>query len=65
MRRSGWVLSDGAQGIVYIDAARSTGAFEIPVGSLIRVDGGDEMSVATVNPYCVDGYVHHWEIEVR
>jgi hypothetical protein len=62
---SGYVLSDGAKGVVFIDALASKGAFEVPVGSLMAIDDGDDMHVSKVTPYAgFFGKVHHWEIEV-
>ncbi len=70
MVRKGYVLSDGSKGLVYVDAANSTGAtdgeggFVAPVGSIVKI-GGEELSVVKVVP-CPGffGAVHHWEIEV-
>lgn len=59
-------LGDGAQGLVFIDGADSPGAFEVPVGSKLRIDGGEWMNVTRCATYRAFGkVVHHWEIEVR
>ena len=52
-------------GLLFVDAKNSEGAFEIPVGSLVSVDGADWASVRTVAAY-PDFYrnVHHWEVEL-
>jgi len=64
MARKGYVFSDGAKGLVYVDAVNSVGAFKVPVGSLVRI-GDDEMSaVKTVACPGFFGAIHHWEIEV-
>lgn len=65
LSRRGYVLSDGSKGLVYADAVNSMGAFDMPVGSLVSIDGADEMSVKRVTP-CKGffGVMHHWEIEV-
>ena len=62
----GYVFRDGSRGLVYVDAATSEGAFEVPEGSRVSVDGGDAMEVARVTR-CdhMDGTCHHWELEVR
>lgn len=63
--RNGYVMSDGAKGLLFIDAACSLGAFEIPVGSLVSIDGQDYCMAGKVSPYCgFGGFVHHWEVEV-
>lgn len=67
MERSGYVFADGAtKGLLFIDAQNSEGAFEVPVGSLISIDGAPEASAANV--VALPGFwgeVHHWEIEVE
>lgn len=64
--RTGYVFSDGSKGLVYVDALNSAGAFEVPEGSLVSVDGGSKMSVVkNTRLEDFDGHVHHWEIEVR
>lgn len=62
---SGYVFKDGSKGLVYVDAANSGGAFEVPEGALVRIDGGDAMRVVAVNVRAsLDGSAHHYEIEV-
>ena len=63
--RSDHVLSDGAKGLLFIDAVNSLGAFEVPVGSLLSIDGQEYAAAGKVDRYeCFNGTVHHWEIEV-
>lgn len=65
MARRPYVLTDGSRGLVYVDAANSAGAFEVPVGSLVSVSGGGWMTaVKVVACRGFFGAVHHWEIEV-
>ena len=65
MARRGYVLSDGAKGLVYVDAANSTGDLPVPVGSLASIDGGEELAVLkSVACPGFFGVVHHWELEV-
>jgi hypothetical protein len=59
------VLTDGESGTLFVDAVNSSGAFAIPVGSLVSIDGAPEVSVVAVNEYRIGGEVHHWEIDVR
>ena len=64
MARNGYVFSDGSKGLVYVDAVNSAGAFDVPVGSLVRI-GESELTVVKSVP-CPGffGVVHHWELEV-
>jgi hypothetical protein len=64
-RRTPYQLSEGSQGIVYMDAANSAGAFAVPVDSLVSVNGGDCMAVVACRPCKGLSEIHHWEIEVR
>lgn len=65
-KRSSYVFADGSTGLVYIDAANSIGAFEVPVGSLVSIDGAPEVCVVKCAPFeSYAGRVHHWEVEVR
>lgn len=64
MPRSAYVLSDGAKGLLWVDAT-SGGAFEVPAGSLLSIDGGAWASAGKVTRCVAFGNdVHHWEIEV-
>lgn len=58
-------LSDGSRGLVFVDRANSEGAFEVPVNSLVSINGGPEMAVVGCTPCKEFGEVHHWEVEVR
>ncbi len=64
LSRSRYVLSDAARGLLFVDAANSGGAYGIPVGSLVSVDGGEWLAATRVTPLSVDGPVHHWEVEL-
>lgn len=60
-----YTFAEGSKGLVFVDALNSRGAFQVPEGSLLAVDG-EELSAVKVTPYCgYNGRVHHWEIEVR
>ena len=65
MRGSSYVWVDGTTGLLFIDARNSEGAFEIPVGSLISVNGKPEVSAVQVDCYRPYDEVHHWEIQVK
>ena len=49
----------------YIDATNSIGVFDIPVGSLVSVDGKPERAVVKTTAQMGYGTIHHWKLEVR
>lgn len=54
------------KGVLFIDPRISEGAFEIPAGSLVSVDG--EVSEATVHdcqPTPNAANLHHWEVVLK
>ena len=64
INQTSYQLQAPIKGTLYIDAHISDGAFEIPAGSLVSVDG--EVSEACVSE-CETlrdwtGTVHHWEV---
>lgn len=61
--RSSYQSADGTGGTVWVDARNSSGEVP-PVGSLVTVDGGEEMVVREVRPYHVRGELHHTELVV-
>ena len=64
--QGGYAYSDDSRGTVYVDAASSAGAYEVPEGSLVAIDGGDAMEVVRVQRFDhPDGACHHWEVAVR
>ena len=63
-RKTGYQLSDGSKGVVFVDRITSTGAFAVPVDSLVSVDGGDDMAVVACRPRIGFAEVHPWELEV-
>lgn len=63
--RTSYVLEDGSEGIIFVDAVNTEGAKEVPVGSLVTIRG-EEHSVVKVHRFeSFNGAVHHWELEVR
>lgn len=64
MVRDEYRLVDGAKGLLWVDAT-SKGAFAIPEGSLVSVDGGEWLTAASVAPFKGFGTrIHHWEIQL-
>lgn len=65
-RAGGYVFQDGSRGLLFVDAANTSGAFEVPAGSLVWVDGIDgPMTVKRCNRFeGPGGRPHHWELEV-
>lgn len=62
LRATGYQLRDTATGLLFVDAVSSEGAFAIPAGSLVSVDGGPESCVASCEERRDFGRVHHWEV---
>lgn len=58
------VLSDGSRGLLFVDAVTTEGAFEIPVGSLVTIDGEELSAVKATRFETFLGHVHHWEVEL-
>lgn len=56
---------DGGAGKVYVDAVNSAGAFEVPAGSRVEIDGASLLVAACKRCETVGGRVHHWELTVR
>ena len=66
IRHTDYQLQDTTTGVLFVDALQSGGAFEIPAGSKVSVDGGPWMSVSRCRAFEeFSGQVHHWEIELR
>lgn len=65
LETSDFAIEDGNTGVIYIDAANSEGAFPVPVGSLISIDGGDERAVVKTTAELGFDEIHHWKVEVR
>lgn len=61
----GGALSGGPRGTLFVDARSTDGAFAIPAGSLVSVDGGEPVA-ATSCAELADGMgrVHHWEVRL-
>lgn len=57
-----WQLRSGTKGTLFVDAASTEGAFAIPAGSLVSVDGGPEAAVTGCEELRCFGRVHHWEV---
>lgn len=57
-----WQLRGGAKGTLFVDAVNTEGAFAIPAGSLVSVDGSPESAVARCEEARSFDRVHHWEV---
>ena len=57
-------LADGASGRIWVDAVNSAGAFRIPSGSKIKLNG-DTLHVVSCVELRPFGAVHHWEVDVK
>lgn len=57
------VHASGVTARVFVDAANSSGAFEVPAGSRVQVGGLSKMQVRSCKRCCgANGRVHHWEL---
>lgn len=66
IRRTDYQLADGTTGLLFVDAANSAGAFEVPAGAKVSVDGGGTwMTVNASHRFEAFNRVHHWELELR
>lgn len=63
VRATEYQLRDGPKGTLFVDARSTEGAFAIPAGSLVSVDGSPPVAATSCAP-CPDGMgrVHHWEV---
>lgn len=59
-----WQLRNGAKGTLFVDAVNTEGAFAIPAGSLVSVDGAPEAAVTSCEELRDFGRVHHWEVHI-
>lgn len=57
--------ADAGSGVLWVDAVRSEGAFEVPAGSRIGLGGRSYLAARVSRFEGPDGRVHHWEIELR
>lgn len=65
LRATQYQLQDGAHGILFVDAVNSEGAFEIPAGSLVTLEGEPSpANVLACHPFIGADEVHHWEVEL-
>lgn len=63
LRRTGYQLQAPVKGVLFIDPRASVGAFEIPAGSLVSVDGEvSEAAVQECAPVPSAANLHHWEV---
>ena len=57
--------ADAGGGVLFVDAASTRGACEVPAGSYVEV-GGSTYLVAECRRFCgPNGRVHHWELVLR
>ncbi len=65
VQKTDYQLQAPLRGVVFIDPTVSKGAFEIPAGSLVRVDDMETPAcVKSCTPIPDAKHVHHWEVEL-
>lgn len=57
--------ADAGGGIVFVDAVNSAGAFEVPVGSRVNIEGVSLFVAECRRCDGANGRTHHWELTVR
>ncbi|MCI9129183.1 MAG: minor capsid protein [Eggerthellaceae bacterium] len=57
--------SESLCGRVFVDAVTSTGAYEVPAGSRIEIQGLSLFVESCTAYEGANGRVHHWELDVR
>ncbi len=63
LRKTAYQLQSPIKGVLIIDPRASANAFEIPAGSLVRIDGEDAESVVKeCMPVPSAENLHHWEV---
>lgn len=62
VRQTSWQLQDGIRGTMFVDAVNTKGAFRIPAGSLVTIEGAPPVAVTSCEEYAAFGRVHHWEV---
>lgn len=65
LQSNSYAIDDDSNGVIYVDKTNSSGAFAVPVGSLVSLDGGEELTVIKVTPYKGYDEIHHWKLEVK
>ena len=57
--------ADAGAGTVFVDAVNTDGAFEVPAGSRIDIEGRSYLVAEAKRFEGHHGRVHHWELVVR
>ncbi len=52
-------------GTVFLDAMNSDGAFDVPAGSRVELQGHSYYVTESAKFETVQGQVHHWELSIR
>jgi len=62
---NGQSTGDSPKGTLFIDRVNSDWSFEIPKGSLVSVNGGEEMMAVECIALMDFDKVHHWEVALK
>jgi hypothetical protein len=61
----GYAMASPVKGMLYIDAVNTEGAFELPAGTMVRINGETaECCVSRCKACKAYGQIHHWECEL-
>lgn len=65
VRSEDWQLQNALAGTLFVDAANSSPAMELPAGALVRMEGESAPAAVARCVACRDERgVHHWEVEL-
>lgn len=65
-RATDYQLQNAIKGTLFVDVTNTEGAFELPAGAIVRMDGEESWAaVDSCTAMRADGKIHHWEIELR
>lgn len=65
VRPTSYQLQDVTSAVMYVDATNTEGAFRIPSGALVTLEGETSpSSVSACHEFAPFGPVHHWEVEL-
>lgn len=66
VRPTAYQLQDATNAVMYVDAVNTEGAFHVPSGSLVTLEGETSpSSVSSCHEFAPYGRVHHWELELK
>ena len=56
--------ADGGAGLLFVDAVNTGGAFEVPAGAVLVIEGREYLAARVERFEGPGGRAHHWEVEL-